>query len=180
MSENLYEAPKSDVVVENPNSDAVRIREEHISTESSLKAMGILYYLGGIVTLTFGIGMFVNGGVSWMSTVEFKIFAVVLLLGLLSLWGGWGLRRLKPSVRVAVGVVSGFGLLSFPVGTIINGYFLWLTFGRKGRFVFSEEYSEIRRQTPEVKMKTSKVAWILLGVLVLILVGIIGFAMTGS
>ena len=51
---------------------------------------------------------------------------------------------------------------------------LYLIFSKKGAMVFSDEYKEIIRQTPEMKYRTSIVVWIFLGLLVLlIVVGII-------
>jgi hypothetical protein len=66
--------------------------------------------------------------------------------------------------------LSGVGLLGFPVGTLINGYILFLLFGRKGKTVFSEEYQVVIEQTPHIKYRTPLVVWILLG-LVLFVIG---------
>lgn len=69
------------------------------------------------------------------------------------------------------------GLSSIPVGTLINGYILFLIFGKKGKLVFSERYQEIIAATPHIKHRTSKAVWIVLGiVLAVIVLGIAALA----
>ena len=102
----------------------------------------------------------------------------VVFLGLaaLQIWAGIGLRRLSPWARIPSGILSGFGLLGFPIGTLINGYILYLLFSKKGTTVFSEEYKRAIAQTPHIKYRTSLVVWILLGLLLLLIGGlVVGF-----
>ena len=81
---------------------------------------------------------------------------------------------MKKSARVPTGILSGIGLLGFPLGTIINGYILYLVFSQKGTTVFSDEYHAVIAQTPHIKYRTSIVVWILVGlVLLLIAIGIV-------
>jgi hypothetical protein len=47
-------------------------------------------------------------------------------------------------------VLSGIGLLGFPIGTLINGYILYLFLSKKGRTVFAPEYQEVIEATPHV------------------------------
>jgi len=173
MEQNPYAAPQiEDSPIADSSSDKEVIRKELIGHEASIKGLGFLYILGGVL---WGIGgfffvtrIFQNEPVSaWMP--------VGLLLGFSTLvaFVGFGLRRLKPWARVVGGIFCGLGLLGFPLGTIINAYFLYLLFGKKGVRVFSDEYKDVIAATPDVKYRTSKVTWIVLGVFLLVVVGLI-------
>jgi hypothetical protein len=86
---------------------------------------------------------------------------------------GRALRTLRPGVRIPTVILAGLGLLGFPLGTLINGYILWLVLSKKGQFIFSPEYPAIVKATPHVKYRTSLLAWIALGAaVILVLVGI--------
>ncbi len=97
----------------------------------------------------------------------------VVLLGFFQGIVGVGLRRLRGWTKIPVGVLSGLGLLSFPIGTLINGYILYLVFSEKGSRVFSPEYQEIIRQTPHIKYQTSIIVKILAGILLFVIAMII-------
>jgi hypothetical protein len=74
---------------------------------------------------------------------------------------------LKPWVRIPAIILAALGLLGFPVGTIINGYVLYLLLCARGRYILTPEYEEIRKATPHVHYRTSVVVWIVVGFLVL-------------
>lgn len=84
---------------------------------------------------------------------------------------GMGLRRLDPKVRTVSMIMTGFGLLGFPIGTLISGYILYLLASEKGKEVLSVEYQGIVAATPHIKYRTSIVVWILVGLLVVGLLG---------
>ena len=59
--------------------------------------------------------------------------ALLLLTGVTSaayLWTGRGLRRHEPRMRIAALVLSALALLSFPVGTAVGAYGLWVLLKR--------------------------------------------------
>jgi len=153
------------------------MRKEHLKHEASIKSIGVLYYLGGAALLLVAIGTLFSIGRSrdGAETLAHIFIAVLcLLLGAGQLWVAAGLRRLKKWARIPTGILSGLGLLGFPLGTLINGYILYLIFSQKGKTVFSEEYQAVIEQTPHIKYRTSIVVWVLLGfVLLLIAIGII-------
>jgi hypothetical protein len=159
---------------------AEETRNEHLKHEASVKSIGLLYYLGAVACLLVGtIGLF-TGTANSFEPRAFLVSAVLLVMGAGQLWVGTGLRRLRKWARIPTGVLSGIGLLGFPLGTLINGYILYLIFSRKGKTVFSEEYRAVIEQTPHIKYRTSIVVWVLLGlVLVLILIGIIATIVGG-
>lgn len=68
------------------------------------------------------------------------------------------------------------GLLGFPIGTLINGYFLYLLGSRSGATIFTPQYRQVVERTPEIKYKTPIWMWILITLLVLIFVSIFLFA----
>ena len=78
---------------------------------------------------------------------------------------------LAPWGRIIGAVLSGIGLLGFPIGTILNGYFLYLLLGEKGSTVFSERYKRVIADTPHVKYIpwASIVLLVILGLLIVVL-----------
>ncbi len=182
MNENPYEAPQSFDAPPNPISDAETVRLEHLKTEASIKSIGILYYLGGAVLVLASIAGF--GAFEKTEGIEDlagqATVAVFFALAIAQFIVGSAVRKLKPWSRIGIGILSGIGLLGFPLGTLINGYILFLTFGKKGRMVFSEPYKEIIAATPHVKYKTPKAVWIILAVVVAIIgIGIASLAFIG-
>ena len=93
-----------------------------------LLGLGLLALLGGLaalVTLKEGtqdamIGATVLGGVGAF------LFAVMLALAVPGLIAGIGLLRMRPWARILTLVVSALELLSFPVGTALGVYGLWV------------------------------------------------------
>jgi len=153
---------------------ADEIRNRYLKHEASVKSVGLLYYMGGIGLFIMGIISMVVDGRS--SDASPWIGAVLLGLSLIQFWVGTGLRRLKRWARLPSGILSGIGLLGFPMGTLVNAYILYLIFSKKGKMVFSDEYRAVIEQTPHIKYRTSILLWILLGLVLLIL----GAALTAS
>ena len=170
---NPYAAPRAAVEDFSANPEADSIRREHINHEASIKGVGILYYISGAgMLVASAAGLF--GASSGRNALP--LLAIFVVLGLLSagfIAVGRGLRTLKPWARIPTTVLAALGLLGFPVGTLINGYILWLIHSQKGRFILSPEYAPIVEATPDVKYRTPLWIWILLGVLVLALVAVL-------
>jgi hypothetical protein len=142
------------------NSDVEAIRNEFLKHEASVKSIGLLYYLGAGFTFLIGLGAALGGAArsdAGGASVSFFFFA----LGAGQFWLGHGLRKLKRWARIPTAILSGIGLLAVPIGTLINGYILYLIFSAKGKMVFSDEYREVMEQTPHIKYRTSLLVWIL-------------------
>jgi hypothetical protein len=155
------------------------MRNEHLKHEASIRSVGILYYLGGIALIVMGMLGFAAGTGS-SGRIESTVFGVIFLgLGVLQILVGTGIRRLQRWSRIPVGILSGIGLLGFPMGTLINGYILYLVFSKKGGVVFSDEYKAVIEQTPHIKYRTSIVVWILLALIVALIVFAIVAALVG-
>jgi hypothetical protein len=170
MDQNPYQAPAAEIaeVIPGVSADAVEIRQEHIGHEASVRSIGILYYIGAIaMILTGGISLFALSD----DVADVSLFLTVFFIGfgVLYLWMGSALRALSSKVRHVAGVFAGLGLLGFPIGTLINGYILYLLYSKKGKMVFSEEYQAIRQATPDIKYKTSVIVWVFLIIILLLL-----------
>lgn len=161
-------------------TEAASLREEHLSHEASIKTIGVLNWMGGILFLIVAIFIGLSpeevpsesgeGGAEKGSSEHLIAIAVPLGLAVLQFLVGSGLRKFNKSARSVAGLLYIIGLLGFPLGTLISAYFLYLLFGAKGRTVFSDAYKEAIRQTPEIKYKRSKLVWIILLLAVLLIV----------
>jgi hypothetical protein len=159
---NPYAAPAARVDDVPANPEAEAIRRAHISHEASIKAVGILYYLGGA-------GLVLGGGAALVGArgaENVLLMAVFLVLGVGYLFTGWGVRALRAWGRIVGCILSAIGLLGFPVGTLINAYILYLFLSKKGRTIFAPEYQDVIAATPHVKYKTSIIVWIFLALVI--------------
>jgi len=167
---NPYATPKA-VVADPVASEAEVVRRTHITHEASIKSAGVLFILGGLGTLAMSAGLVIPA----MANVEDRPGFVVIgfavaALGVAYVAYGWGLRALRAWARTPAIVLAAIGLLGFPIGTLINGYILWLVLSGKGRRIFAADYASIVEATPHVKYRTSAVAWIALGLIVALIV----------
>jgi hypothetical protein len=169
---NPYAAPETynEPVLAGDNA-AEQIRRAHINHEASVKSIGTLYLIGGIITLlgVCGLLVMVISQPGNVGIIELGLTMVYAGVSVLMLALSYGLYKLQPWTRIVGSILAGIGLLGFPIGTLINGYILWLLLSKKGSMVFSPEYKQIILATPHVKYKTSIVVWILLGLIVLLL-----------
>lgn len=160
--------------VSSVNPQAEQVRREHIGHEASIKSVGELQMLGGILMgliSLFGLYGFVTSNSSRAIGVAVVGLVAAGGMSVLFLWNGFGLRRLQPSARRVGAILSVvFMIVGFPIGTIINGYILWLLVSRKGKIVFSAEYQRIIADTPHVKFRTPVYAWVILALFIVGLV----------
>jgi succinate dehydrogenase/fumarate reductase cytochrome b subunit len=109
---------------------------------------------------------------TWLTTVFLIVFAFVYFQV-----GRW-LRALNPKARIPATLLSVLGLFGFPVGTLIGLYVLYLLHSKKGVMVFSPEYRQVIEATPQIRYRTSLLAWLFLGLIVLALMGLIAGGLT--
>lgn len=161
------------------DSNAEVLRRQYIRHEAGVKSVGLLYLLGGAGFLLGGFGVLAGalGRLENLSEVLLPA-ALMTLIGALMIYTAINIRKLKRWTRIPIGILSGIGLLGFPVGTLINLYILYLVFSQKGQMVYSEEYQQVIAQTPHIKYRTSILIWILLGIVLLIVVAGLIAAMT--
>lgn len=175
---NPFAAPESmEYAVNTDSRPAALIRQKYLSHEASVQSVGSLYLLGSLVTLLAG-GFLTYIVLSGSDPGSRDTGASLLLLGLGFAQGflAVGLNKLNRWARITATLFAGLGLLAFPIGTLINGYILYLLLSAKGKMVFSDEYREVIRQTPDIKYRTSKVLWFFL----LLFLGLIGFGIVAA
>jgi hypothetical protein len=165
MNDNPYAAPQANVDPVGTEDEA--IRRAHLNIEASLKAVGNLYLLSGVLILFGAAGILLSSG----PAAEYEgitIAALFLAIAIAQGIAGFGLRKLKRWARPIATVLSVIGLIGFPIGTMISGYVMYLLWSRKGRTVLQPEYQDVINATPHVKYKTSIVVWILLGLILML------------
>ncbi|MBW2714153.1 MAG: hypothetical protein JRC77_10440 [Deltaproteobacteria bacterium] len=154
---NPYATPDADLNVGSVNHAEI-LRKDYLNHEASIQSVGILYYLGFLMFVIILITMLVAPKDSELGS-DLQIATTLLgggVLCFITVWIGRSLRKLKAQARIPVLLTSLVGLINFPLGTLINGYILWLVFSAKGKMVFSEEYAQVIQQTPHIKYKTPK------------------------
>jgi hypothetical protein len=174
---NPFAAPTAPLT--DADLDAEQTRREHLNAEASIKSVGSLYMLTAIlivVGIIFLYAQLGNGVRTAASTAYLQQSVPLLAMSGFFAWLALSLRRLKPWSRVVGTVFSVIGLIGFPIGTLINGYILYLFWSEKGRMIFSEEYKEVIATTPHIKYKTS----ILVKLILALLVGGVGFIVVMS
>ncbi len=177
---NPYAPPVAAVEEVQIGGDAERTRQEHLAVEANLKAFGLLHLLGGLFLVPSAIVILVGSVVAGLTPAVIAIALALGILGALMLSSGYNLRRLSPGARMPATLVGAVGLLSFPVGTILNGALLIILWGAKGRVVLTEDYQEIVRLTPHMKYRTPLVVWIVAGLMLLGVLMVLFFASTGT
>lgn len=167
---NPYAPPEAEDLEAAPNSEFARaeqIRREHIKHEASIKSVGCLHLFGGIITVLGALSM-IPVAFSGRAKPEVLGFLVgYAAVGVALVASGYGLRTLKPWTRVLSSILCGIGLLGFPIGTLINAYFLYLILSAKGTTVLSDEYKYVITATPHVKY----VPWA--AIILLVLLGVL-------
>ena len=168
---NPYAAPEEQTLSELP-ADHLAVRNQFIHCESNIKSIAGLMILGGLL-VSFGFGLATvyaftgTGGSFWVSAGTLFLLAVIFA-GFWQTYTGIQLRRLKLTARVPAAIACGIWILFVPVGTILGGLSLWYILRPAANFVFSEEYAEVVRRTPQVTASTSIAGWSVLLVILLI------------
>jgi hypothetical protein len=161
------------------------IRQKYLGHETSVRSLALIFGLLGVFVSLWLLAVFIGflaNGVQYRQfpdAVEFLIFVIIGGLATFLFAVASGLRRLKPWSRIAGAVISFFGLLFFPIGTIANGYFLYLLLSKKGSMVFSDHYQNVISATPGMKYKTSRAAWIVLVAFLMVVGLLIAFLFVG-
>lgn len=172
MSENPYAPPQAPPAINLGAPTDDHTRHLHLKHEASVKSIGTLYILGGII-LFIAMLFTVFAPAENEKALMLPIAVFFIAIALLQLWLGASIRKLKSGARIPAIILSVIGLIGFPIGTLISAYFLYLLCCQKGKTVFSEEYARVMAATPEIKYRTSIVTWIVLLLLILLVVGVI-------
>lgn len=182
MHDNPY-APPTAALVDGElgtQSDDEELRRAHVRHERQLKAVGVLYLFGGAlmalasIPLMFASADLDGGEEGW----ALGLAALYAGMGIGSLVVGVGFLRLRPWVRVPGAVLSTLGLLAVPIGTLINGWILYLMFCARGRTVLGPDYARVIAATPHVRYRRTLGDKIALGLLLLLLLGTIALVLS--
>jgi hypothetical protein len=148
------------------DSQAEAIRQEYIKHEASVRSVGILYLISGVFGTLGALVVIAAGAFADESNGLMLVLGVVYLaLSIFLFFVGRGVRRLESWARMTSVIFACIGLLGFPIGTLINGYILYLMLSAKGKRIFQPDYADIIAATPHIKYKTSLLVWILLAII---------------
>jgi len=175
---NPYQAPLTGASATEGGSPAEMMRRKYLSHEASVQSIGTLCLLGSGLLGIFAVPAFFvelaapsANRIYGLGILSFAVGLVVCQLAL-----AFGLSKLRPWARPVGGFLRLFGLIGFPIGTLISIYVLYLLFSTKGSVVFSEEYRAAVAQTPHVIYKTSTASWVVL----ILFLGLIGFGVVAA
>lgn len=156
----------------------VEIRQKHITYESSLRSTGVMYVGGATLMAINAVAQFIgtatlaskNGMPRVLEAVfpQLATWTLVLILAIVQGKIGINIARLDGRYRIpAIGIsilwlFSIFGILP------AIGFLCALSFP-KGKYVLTHDYKQVIAQTPEVRIKTSAVSWIVLVVFIILL-----------
>lgn len=179
MDTNPYASPQVSQIREEATDDE-SVRRAHLSHEASVKSIGSLYLISAGLLL-IALPLVIVNATAPLGSLE--VLVPVSIFGAffaLSAALAYGLIRLRPWARWSAVALGILGLLSFPVGTLINAYVLYLLFSKKSGVVFSADYHRVIAATPHIKYRTSRLVWMLLLFFVgLVIVGIIAALFLG-
>ncbi|MFO1001133.1 MAG: hypothetical protein U0936_12380 [Planctomycetaceae bacterium] len=176
---NPYAAPEEQALSGSSlPSDPTALRKQFIHCESNIKSIAGLMILGGLlVSLGFGVAASLAlAAVHDLAPLMSLFLVAVILAGFWQIYTGVQLRRLKHSARTPAAIACGLWILFFPVGTILGGVSLWYLLCPAATFVFSEEYAEVIRNTPDIELFTSIAGWSLL----MVVLSAIGLALLAA
>jgi len=175
---NPFAAPTADIAYSPATADMdpdEAIRRRYLNHEQSVKSIGVMFILGGLLSVFVLFGLGFGGLRGGMGITEIAILSVFVAVGGAQLVVGWNVRKLSRWTRIPAAILSAIWLLNVPIGTVVGLYFLYLLLSPKGKFVYSTEYQRIIAATPHVKYKTPLFVWIIL----FVLLGILAIAIGG-
>lgn len=161
---NPYAAPKAEVLA--TDADALRIRYEHLRTESHLKALALLLIILAVTGITqswlmkqlqakdFGVLV----GIESISWFEFATAMMSACAGAGLLWLRNWAAMLAAAVSILLMAVNVLQLPGSLLGIVFHAVILRFLFLEKSRRVLSAPYKRVIRQTPLVESPTA--SWI--------------------
>jgi hypothetical protein len=150
--ENPYASPQIDTSQTadiGSDDEWVSLRRRFLTHETWTRRAGAFYLMCGIFSAVLAL-MFITDSPDRGFFPSTKVAAVFAAIAVAFIYAGWALWSLRGRVRFLVGILSGFGLLLSPLGTIVNGFILYLVFSAAGRYILSPDYAAVVRQTPQL------------------------------
>jgi hypothetical protein len=169
---NPYSPPAAKLTDENDViARAEQVRRSTLRHEMGVKSVGELFIFGALVIMIPAVYFGGFGDFLALRTLPRMVGATAIAC--IGIGLGYGLRTLQGWARIPGAIASALGMLVFPFGTIINGYFVYLLLCKKGRFAFSDEYAHVRSLTPHVKYRPVAATVVLIAFVLLVAVAIV-------
>ncbi|EIJ42092.1 hypothetical protein BegalDRAFT_1190 [Beggiatoa alba B18LD] len=117
------------------------------------------------------------GGIAYFIKVFYSfhrleyIEILVFIAGIALLFVGYGILTLKNWVYIPTIILAIAPMISFPMGTILGIYILYLLLAKKGRFIFSPEYQDILKATPYIQYTTPRFIYQIFFILLCLFIG---------
>lgn len=124
------------------------LRADHLRHETALRMVGTLYYVGAALLVAGAVALAIKGGGSRT------------ICGLAMLAAGFGaagylLRKLDFRARILGSFMALAGLAALPIGTVLNGYVLYLLHSKRGRTVLAPGYHDVVARTPQFQSRAA-------------------------
>lgn len=135
-------------------SELESVRLEYLSHEAALKAVGSLFLIiSALVSslMTIFTSKFLN---EELLNNERTFVLSYWVLVPISLYIGIKMRRLDHSIRNTVVIAGALMMFAFPFGTIVGSGVLYVVCCKKGKFILSQRYTNIRYRTPGIHYET--------------------------
>jgi hypothetical protein len=180
--------PSIEIVSPTATGSADETRQLYFSHEQQVRSVGTLFrfmggiqlFLAAIILLAGTLASFAGDGIG-AHVAQFAVIltegAIIVALGGVAFWTGGLLRELDHKAFITAVILGVIGLLGIPIGTLINGFILYLLLSEKGRFVLSDPYRAVVVATPQYQWKTALWVKILIGLFVLIFVSVVVISM---
>lgn len=121
--------------------------------QTHVRVLGILHIVLGVLGVLIGLGVFaIFGGVAGLVQMDNDpdaaavvpligavggfVLLFILVLSVPGIIAGFGLLSYRPWARILAIVLSILDLVSFPLGTAIGAYGLWVLFTTEGARLF--------------------------------------------
>ncbi|MCW1883655.1 hypothetical protein OKA04_02875 [Luteolibacter flavescens] len=181
MTENPYQTPTGNEVSGPLPPDMRAVRARHIQHEASVKAMGILCVLGGVMLLgSFAFVCIEVIAANYLPEPTATGLLFAFGLGTLKLISGIGLGQLQGWSRITASFVVVVSMFAVPIGTAFGIYLLYLLFSPRGGRVFTAGYREIVARTPDMHYRTPRWFWIAIAVMVVLLAALLIFFLVAT
>lgn len=157
-------------------AEAEAVRRDHLNHEGEIRAVGMLYYIGGGL-MALGIlcvaAPFLTNSRLFSRTSPIMLLVFVLCATVTVVWFrlGRGLRQFTPASRWGALILSAL-FVFHPVNFLVNAYILFVLLRPKSRMVFSPYYAEVRRLTWYLEPRRLAIVYALVGLTILLGVGI--------
>ena len=152
---NPYSTPTVPVVKATKESSQLeKTRLEHLSHEAALQAVGSLFVITSMIISSLMVIFTLEFLDEELVNNERTFILSYWVLVPIFLYIGIKLRRLDYSIRNTVIAAGVLMLFAFPVGSVIGPFVLYIVCCKKGSFILSERYTNIRYQTPRLQYET--------------------------